>query len=335
MPTHCPKRPAAHPNDSLAMGRFAPSPTGQLHLGSLTTALASYCHIKSIQGHWLVRIEDTDRQRCRPEFSAQILRDLEHLGLYWDDEVFYQSRRESIYNELLYDGLSNRLYGCGCSRKQLAEYPIYPGFCRPEPSAKYTPSATSTPDTQPKLNSELNTDNAYQQRIADFTQRKVRVQLPNYSIGFLDGIQGMQWANPQQTLGDVVLRRADGTINYFLAASVDDGLQGITHVMRGLDILPLTPAQIAIMSYLNLPMVEHWYHLPLVENQHGQKLSKQNLAEPIDTSSTKKCQQLILQALNLLKQDKVELDSPELMLKQAVQQWQNKPLQQQRVLGTV
>ncbi|WP_019672142.1 tRNA glutamyl-Q(34) synthetase GluQRS [Psychrobacter lutiphocae] len=309
----------ANTSHRSTLGRFAPSPTGQLHLGSLTTAVASYCHIKSLRGSWLVRIEDTDLERCRPEFSAQILQDLEHLGLHWDQEVSYQSQRQSLYNELLYAGLSNRLYGCRCSRKQLAQYDIYPGTCRP------------TPNTQTQA--MLMSDEAYQQRKLTFNQRKVRVQLPNYSIGFLDGIQGMQWANPQQSLGDVVLRRADGTINYFLAASIDDGLQGITHVMRGLDILPLTVAQISIMSYLKIPVVEHWYHLPLVENQFGQKLSKQNLATPIDTSTTKKCQLLIQQALALLKQPKVELDTPEVMLQQAIQQWSNVPLQHHSVLG--
>ena len=105
--------------------------------------------------------------------------------------------------------------------------------------------------------------------------------------------------------------------------------------MRGLDILPLTAAQISIMSYLNLPAVEHWYHLPLVENQCGQKLSKQNLATPINTSSPEKCQQLIQRALALLKQPSVYIDQPEIMLKQAVQQWQLAPLQHQSVLGKV
>ncbi|SUD91881.1 tRNA glutamyl-Q(34) synthetase GluQRS [Psychrobacter phenylpyruvicus] len=313
------KRPTACPIYRPAVGRFAPSPTGALHLGSLTTAIASYCHIKSLNGSWLLRIEDTDSQRCSAKFSEQILIDLDNLGLHWDGEVWYQAERKAIYNELLYEQLLPYVYGCRCSRKDLADYEIYPRFCLPDPK-----------------DAAHESNKLYQnQKIQYLTEKKVRIQLPNQSIGFIDGIQGIQWSNPQQSLGDVVLRRADGTINYFLAASIDDGLQGITHVMRGLDILPLTTAQISIMRYLNLPAVEHWYHLPLVENHCGQKLSKQNLATPIDTLSLPKCQNLIQKALTLLKQPAVELDKPEVMLQQAVAQWRLDPLQHQSVLGKV
>lgn len=298
------------------MGRFAPSPTGELHLGSLTTAIASYCHIKSLQGDWLLRIEDTDTQRCHPEFSQQILTDLENLGLHWDGDVWYQSQRTDIYNDLLQSKLGQRVYGCHCSRKQLRDYETYPRFCLSDLSDDANPA-----------NLQSRTD-----FMGNLNGVKTRIQLPDYAIGFLDHLQGLQWANPQQTLGDVVLRRADGIINYFLAVSIDDGLQGITHIMRGLDILPLTTAQIAIMHYLGLPAIAHWYHLPLVENEHGQKLSKQNLATPINTSSMQKCQHLIHQALGLLKQLPVDTDSPEVMLAQATQQWNNLPLRNQRSL---
>lgn len=313
------KRPTDCPIYRPAVGRFAPSPTGELHIGSLTTAIASYCHIKSLGGTWLLRIEDTDRQRCSAKFSEQILIDLENLGLHWDGDIWYQSERTDIYNELLYDQLLPYVYGCRCSRKDLADYEIYPRFCLPDP--KMTAYEANTLGQQ--------------QKTQGLVDKKVRIQLPNQSMGFIDGIQGIQWSNPQQSLGDVVLRRADGTINYFLAASVDDGLQGITHVMRGLDILPLTTTQISIMSYLNLPTVEHWYHLPLVENHCGQKLSKQNLATPIDTLSKQKCQNLIQKALTLLKQPEVDVDKPEVMLQQAVAQWRLEPLQHQSVLGKV
>lgn len=313
------KRPTDCPIYRPAVGRFAPSPTGKLHLGSLTTAIASYCHIKSLGGTWLLRIEDTDRQRCSTKFSEQILIDLENLGLHWDGDIWYQSERTDIYNELLYDQLLPYVYGCRCSRKDLADYEIYPRFCLPDPK-------TAADETNTLCQ---------QQKTQGLVDKKVRIQLPNQSMGFIDGIQGIQWSNPQQSLGDVVLRRADGTINYFLAASVDDGLQGITHVMRGLDILPLTTTQISIMSYLNLPTVEHWYHLPLVENHCGQKLSKQNLATPIDTLSKQKCQNLIQKALTLLKQPEVDVDKPEVMLQQAVAQWRLEPLQHQSVLGKV
>ncbi len=296
------------------MGRFAPSPTGELHLGSLTTAIASYCHIKSLQGRWLLRLEDTDYQRCTRQFSDQILQDLQNLGLHWDGEVVYQSKRTHIYNELLQRCLSLRVYACTCSRKQLHSHATYPRFCLKTACAQDGHDSSSA---------------------SYLRQQRVRLQLPDYSIGFLDGLQGMQWANPQQTLGDVVLRRSDGMVNYFLAVSVDDGLQGVTHVMRGLDVLPLTTAQIALMHYLDLPAIEQWLHLPLVENHQGQKLSKQNLAVPIDTSSVAKCQALLHQGLALLKQPAVATDKPAMMLKQAVRQWQHTSLINQTTLGRV
>ena len=288
-------------NSEIPIGRFAPSPTGELHLGSLTTALASYCHIKSLGGRWLLRMEDTDTQRCKPEFSQQILRDLDHLGLHHDGEVIYQSQRQAIYDDYLHDKLADTAYACECSRKALAGFNVYPRFC---------------------LGKGLT-----------WIGHKIRVQLPDRDVTFLDNLQGWQSVNPQQTLGDVVLKRADGIINYFLAVSVDDGLQGVTHIMRGLDILPLTTAQIALMDMLDLPAVRSWHHLPLVQNAYGQKLSKQNLAQPIDTGSVQKCQALIQHGLGLLKQPPVEMDTPERMLVQAVVQWDETPLKGQAVLG--
>ena len=288
-------------------GRFAPSPTGELHLGSLTTALASYCHIKSLGGQWLVRIEDTDRQRCLPAFSEQILRDLEALGLYWDEEIIYQSKRTKIYNDYLQNELATLAYGCQCSRKTLSDY-----------SAKH-------PDIDDSRYPRL----CLHQGL-DWQHHKVRLQLPDRLMGFCDHIQGQQWVNPQQTLGDMVVRRQDGIINYILACSIDDGLQDISHVMRGLDILPMTTAQISIMQMARLPTVDHWYHLPLLYNAQGQKLSKQNLATPIDSSNPS---QLLLTALRLLKQSDVDIDTPERMIAQAVAQWDNTPLYQSTSLG--
>ncbi len=140
----------------------------------------------------------------------------------------------------------------------------------------------------------------------------------------------MQWDNPQQTLGDMVVRRQDGMINYILAASIDDGLQNVTHIMRGLDILPMTTAQISIMNAAQLPTIDYWYHLPLICNPDGQKLSKQNLAQPIDTRQPS---QLLATALQLLQQLPVDRDTPARMLQQAISQWDNSPLQGQHFLN--
>ena len=305
------------PTPSQPIGRFAPSPTGELHLGSLTTALASFCHIKSLGGQWLLRIEDTDTERCDQQFTEQILIDLEALGLHWDGDVIYQSERIDIYNDYLNSALHSLTYGCQCSRKGLEQY-----WAKEEQS-------------QSQIHNENQPNRKRYPRCCvaadlDRQQHKLRIQLPDYRIGFNDGIQGMQWDNPQQTLGDMVARRQDGMINYILAASLDDGLQQVTHIMRGLDILPMTTAQISIMNAAHLPAIDHWYHLPLICNPDGQKLSKQNLAQPIDTRHPS---QLIAHALKLLQQPVVDRDTPENMLKQAIAQWDNTPLQNQQQLN--
>ncbi len=322
MPTQTPS--------SQPIGRFAPSPTGELHLGSLTTALASFCHIKSIGGKWLLRMEDTDTERCDRQFTEQILMDLEALGLHWDGDVIYQSERIDIYNDYLSSYLGPLAYGCQCSRKDLEQY-----WAQEEISRNHSRASLTAPADQTSLNEQVSSIDQVQpnrQRYPrrcvatnlDKQQHKLRIQLPDYRIGFNDGIQGLQWDNPQQTLGDMVARRQDGMINYILAASLDDGLQQVTHIMRGLDILPMTTAQIGIMQAARLPTIDQWYHLPLINNANGQKLSKQNLAQPIDTSDPS---QLIAEALSLLQQPKVDIDTPENMLKQAIAQWDNTPLQ--------
>ena len=300
------------------IGRFAPSPTGELHLGSLTTALASFCHIKSIGGKWLLRIEDTDTERCDQQFTEQILIDLEALGLYWDGDIIYQSERIDIYNDYLHSDLHPLTYGCQCSRKDLEQY-----WAQEELSLSYDDANPLQPNRKRYPRCCVSAD-------LDREQHKLRIQLPNYKIGFNDGIQGLQWDNPQQTLGDMVVRRQDGMINYILAASLDDGLQQVTHIMRGLDILPMTTAQISIMDAARLPAIDHWYHLPLICHADGQKLSKQNLAQPIDTRDPSK---LIADALQLLQQPAVDRDTPTRMLKQAIAQWDSTSLQGKQQLN--
>ena len=316
------------------IGRFAPSPTGELHLGSLTTALASFCHIKSIGGKWLLRIEDTDTERCDQQFTEQILIDLEALGLNWDDDVIFQSERIDIYNDYISSVLRPLTYGCQCSRKRLEHY-----WTQQEQHKAIHGKDLSDIDLPTYDSKEV--DNHLppnRQRYPRFcvnenlsaVQHKLRIQLPDYCTGFNDGIQRIQWDNPQQTLGDMVIRRQDGMINYILAASLDDGLQQVTHIMRGLDILPMTTAQIGIMQAAQLPKISHWYHLPLICHPDGQKLSKQNLAQPIDTRNPSK---LLAYALQLLQQQPVEQDTPDRILNQAIAQWDNTPLQGKQSLN--
>ncbi len=293
-------------------------------MGSLITALASYCHIKSIGGSWLLRIEDTDTERCDQQFSEQILIDLEALGLQWDGDIIYQSERIDIYNDYLSSMLHPVTYGCQCSRKSLEQYWEREDLKRVNSNHLHALNDKECISVSDALENRQRYPRCCIDANLSHLQYKCRLQLPDYLMGFVDGIQGMQWQNPQQTLGDMVVRRQEGMINYILAASIDDGLQQVTHVMRGLDILPLTCAQISIMQAAKLPTIDHWYHLPLICNTDGQKLSKQNLAQPIDTSEPSK---LLAVALSLLQQPAVDDDSPDRMLEQAIAQWNHAPLQ--------
>lgn len=267
-------------------GRFAPSPTGPLHFGSLITALASYCEAKSHGGQWLVRIEDTDIPRIQAGAEAAILNALEAFGFEWDEPVVRQQDRLEYYEQAL-EQLNNndQIYACQCSRKQLTGFATYPQTCR------YL-----------KL---------------PFDQHAIRLKTSNQTICFDDLIQGHCCENLSQTTGDFVLKRRDGIISYQLAVVVDDALQGITHVVRGADLLDNTARQIWLGWCLNVPMLSYC-HIPLAMNEHGQKLSKQNLAKPLDLIQAP---QLIQQALQALNQPNVDVDSPKNMLAQAVGQW--------------
>lgn len=285
-----PKCPAISTQPPI--GRFAPSPTGRLHLGSLVSALASYCHIKALGGLWLLRIEDTDHTRCRPDHSDQIIDDLARLGLHSDLPIVYQSKRTDLYEQYL-QKLYKLSYSCSCSRKTLQDHPIYPRHClgRSDPT------------------------------------QKLRLMLPEIDMVFFDELQGVVCQNPQKTLGDVVVKRQDGVINYIFACTIDDALQGISHVVRGLDILPMTTAQLYIQKALGLGTPRHFCHLPLIVNPHGQKLSKQTLATPIDTT---KPSHLLCHALYLLGQTPPKgLSYPKDILAHAVAHWDASPLKKQ------
>lgn len=280
---------------ALPIGRFAPSPTGRLHLGSLVTAVASYCHIKSLGGQWLVRIEDVDFERCKAEYTESILDDLAKLHLISDLPIVHQSDRTALYEHHL---RQLPTYVCSCTRKELAGTDIYPRHCLAHPKP-----------------------------VSEFD--KLRLILPNVAMGFCDGLQGMIWQNPQQDLGDVVVKRSNSMINYVLACAIDDGVQGVTHIMRGLDILPMTMAQVFIQQSLNLPTPHAFYHLPLIYNNQGQKLSKQTLATPIDTTHPST---LLIHALTLLGQNPpntLKNAHPSDILNHAIAHWNNAPLKKQ------
>lgn len=246
-------RPAGPPY----RGRFAPTPSGPLHFGSLVAALGSHLEARAAGGEWLVRIEDVDPPRVVTGAADDILRTLEAFGFEWDGPVVYQSRRSPDYRDALERLLRQDLvYPCTCSRKQINETarrgvdgPVYPGTCR-----------ARQPGT---------------------VQAALRLRIPGERIVFEDGLQGHIACEVARECGDFVLRRADGVWSYQLAVVVDDAEQGITHVVRGADLLASTPRQILLQRLLGLP-TPAYLHLPVVLDPHGDKLSKQTLAEPVD-----------------------------------------------------
>lgn len=303
------------------VGRFAPSPTGDLHLGSLITAVASYCAAKQQGGTWLVRMEDTDTDRCKRDFADNILHDLARLGLGWDGEIRYQTEHLAEYHQAI-DLLAskNLVYGCDCSRKQIETF--YLAHSLASSLTTSTPSNTLSslpvsPYPYPRLclHKQLTLEN-----------NAVRLILPDYLMGFYDNLQGNQWQNPQRSDSDIVLRRRDGIINYMLAAVADDGVQGVNQIVRGLDILPLTLPQKCLAEDLDLPAIQYYAHLPILVNAKGQKLSKQTLAEPIKNYPAS---DLLAVAFGLLQQP-VDKDTPERMLAQGMTNWDFTPLQGQK-----
>lgn len=238
-------------------GRFAPSPTGLLHFGSLVTAVGSYLQAKSQQGEWLLRIDDIDPPREQSGATANILKTLEAFGFEWNGEVLYQSHNHLRYQEAVEQLLSNELaYPCSCSRAQIMKLNshsagtiIYPGTCRNKASS-------------------------------NLDEHSIRLRCNEKIIEFIDVIQGKQRVNLERSQGDFILQRRDGYFSYHLASGIDDAEQGITEVVRGADLLDCTPCQIHVQNILNLRS-PRYCHLPIVVNQAGQKLSKQNHAKAI------------------------------------------------------
>lgn len=264
-PAQGPGVPGADPG--LYIGRFAPSPTGALHAGSLVAALASWLDARAHHGVWRVRIEDVDTPRCVPGADQQILQQLIHCGLIPDGEVLYQSQRAAQYQQAL-DLLvrQDQAYPCACTRKDIEaawhtrgqSRPrhgelIYPGTCRPEHGG-----------------------------LRGQVARAWRLRCDAPPVHWHDRRLGAQVQDVAQEVGDFVLRRADGLYAYQLAVVVDDAAQGITHVVRGEDLADNTARQILLQRALQLPTLSY-LHTPLVCGANGEKLSKQNGAQPLDT----------------------------------------------------
>ncbi|MGD0493913.1 MAG: tRNA glutamyl-Q(34) synthetase GluQRS [Steroidobacteraceae bacterium] len=248
------------------VGRFAPSPTGDLHVGSLYTAAASYLDARAHGGRWLVRMEDVDRSREVAGAAAGILRTLEAFGFEWDGGVWRQSDRGEPYAAVLEDLRSRGLtFQCSCSRQDLADEERYPGFCRGGP--RNPGAATAT-----------------------------RLRVDPETIGFDDRLQGAHAQDVAAAVGDAILKRRDGYFSYLLAVVVDDAAQGVTHVVRGADLLHDTPRQIYLQRKLALP-VPRYAHVPVLVEPDGSKLAKSTRSVPADRTEPSK---LLLEVLHLL-----------------------------------
>jgi glutamyl-Q tRNA(Asp) synthetase len=243
---------------ALVRGRFAPSPTGPLHFGSLVAAVASFLDARARGGEWLVRMEDLDPPREVSGAADEILRALDAFGLEWDGTVVYQSKRHELYAAALEHLIARRLaYPCACTRREIADStlrgidgPVYPGTCR-------------------------------EGIIAGRTPRAWRVRVSDIRIELNDELQGVATQELAREVGDFVLRRADGLFAYQLAVVVDDAAQGITRVVRGADLIDSTQRQIMLQRMLGLP-TPAYLHVPVAVNSAGDKLSKQTLARALD-----------------------------------------------------
>ena len=245
-------------------GRFAPSPTGPLHLGSLTTALGSWLDAKAHGGQWIVRVEDVDTPRTLAGSDQIILQQLKACGLEWDEEPVWQSQRTHLYQAALEQLINRQLvYGCTCSRKHIEETLQQTGVILGPHEELVYPSTC-------------------RDKLHPLDSAAVRMKLPNpCTVSFIDRVMGHQSQNLNTAVGDFVLRRADGLFSYQLAVVIDDHLQGITHVVRGDDLLSNTARQIYLQQCLGYPSPSYM-HLPIVNNDAGEKLSKQNHAQAID-----------------------------------------------------
>lgn len=263
-------------NEAPYVGRYAPSPTGPLHFGSLVAGVASYLEANANNGHWLLRMDDLDQPRVLPNAADDILRTLEAFGFEWHNNVLYQSMQTSAYMAAFELLLNKQLiYPCSCTRKEIADSAVhgidgfvYPGICR-------------------------------NKRIASNHYSAMRIKTKDEKIGFNDLVQGHLSHNIFQDIGDFVLQRADGYYTYQLATVVDDNLQGVTHIVRGADLLDSTSRQIFLQHQLNYPNLIY-AHIPVATNIDNKKLSKQTLAPSLDLQQKSN---LLWQSLQFLGQN--------------------------------
>jgi glutamyl-Q tRNA(Asp) synthetase len=279
------------------VGRFAPSPTGKLHLGSLVAALGSYADARSRGGRWLVRMEDLDRARVRKGAADEILRILETFGLHWDGRIEYQSERTEHYRQALETLTAlGATFECSCSRRERDGEGGYPGTCRAGPT-RSGPTAT-------------------------------RFRVEDTVVAVEDRLQGRCDFRLRER-GDVIVRRRDGAFAYQLAVVIDDALQRVTDVVRGADLLDSTPWQIALQQALKLP-TPRYAHLPLITEPNGEKLAKSRRSVALDPASAAR---QLHHALRLLQQNPpawLESEPASHILRWALENWRPERLQHVR-----
>jgi glutamyl-Q tRNA(Asp) synthetase len=283
------------------VGRFAPSPTGPLHFGSLVAAIASWLDARAAGGRWLVRIEDVDTPRTVAGATDAILATLHALGLEWDGDVMRQGERGARYAEVLERLRRDRaLFRCACSRREIAdsavrgpEGAVYPGTCREDREA------------------------FMREALPRMTSCAIRYAVPPGFVAFDDRVQGRVAQDVAREIGDFVLVRRDGLFAYQFAVVVDDADQGVTDVVRGADLLASTPRQILLQRALGFEQ-PRYLHLPIALDANGEKLSKQTLAKPIEVDNAAGS---IALALDFLGQPAVDRGAPRDMLSQAIRLW--------------
>lgn len=269
----------------MYVGRFAPSPTGPLHYGSLVAAVASYLDARHNNGKWLLRIEDLDPPRESSEAPAEIMRQLEAYGLHWDGEVLFQSTRLPAYRDAL-ASLYESTFCCDCSRKTTP--PVYPGTCR-----------------ERRLSGDTGNPIA------------IRLRVPDKTVTINDLVCGHQVWDLEQEVGDFIIRRKDNLFAYQLAVVVDDIFQQVTHIIRGRDLLDSTPRQLAVYQALG-QQAPTYAHLPIVVDDHRVKLSKQAHAQPISTVDPLAVLKTVLDQLG---QPEPSADTVPALLDEAIQNW--------------
>ena len=290
------------------IGRFAPSPTGSLHIGSLVTAVGSYIHAKQFGGKWVLRIEDIDQIRTAPGATDSILKTLDAYQLEWDGEIRYQSPETKHYikvaEKLILQGLA---FKCSCSRKKLK-------MVNNDSNAIGIRCQSNCWTEENQLGST-----------------SIRVIADSSNINFVDYLQGIQKCNLFNCMGDYVIVRRDSVPSYHLATVLSDDLQGITTIVRGIDLLELTAIHIHLQQILRL-QTPNYLHLPVIVNSKGQKLSKQTGAAPVDNTDTTNIAVKVLNYLGLQAPKELIGSQPKELWNWAIKNWDPKILNNKKQL---